>query len=126
MYAIIRQGGKQYRVSPGDLVRVELIPADPGARHALSEVLFVAHDAKDGQAARYEIGRPTVAGFAAEAEVVRHVKGPKHVVFWKSGRLPAMKKRGHRQTYTELRVLRLGDYSAPTPEAAPAAPAAAA
>lgn len=115
MYAVIRSGGKQYRVSPGEVLRVELLPVEPGSAVDLGEALFVAHDG-DG-AGRFQIGRPTVKGVTVAAEVVRTVKGPKLTVFWKNARLTAMKKRGHRQTYSEIRITRIGDTTWTAPAA---------
>jgi large subunit ribosomal protein L21 len=96
--AIIRTGGKQYRVSPGDRIRVEKLPHNPGDEIRLEDVLFF----KDGD--RVETGRPTVSGAAVVAEVIRQMKAKKVLVFKKRSKKGYEKLNGHRQNMTELLI----------------------
>jgi large subunit ribosomal protein L21 len=100
-YAVVRTGGKQYRVSPGDLVRVELLPAESGSTVELDQVLL----ASAGGAVR--IGTPLVAGVKVRAEVVEQGRAKKILVFKMKRRKNERRKRGHRQYVTTLRVLEI-------------------
>lgn len=97
-YAIVQTGGKQYRVAPGDTLRVESLPADEGDLLELTDVRMVV---RDGEVV---VGSPTVPGAKVIAEVVEHGKGKKVVVFKYKAKTRYRRKRGHRQPYTELRV----------------------
>jgi large subunit ribosomal protein L21 len=97
-YAIVRTGGKQYRVSAGDRIRVEKLPQNPGEEVRLSEVLLV----KDGDALR--TGRPTVEGAAVTGEVVRQFRDKKVLVFKKRSKKGYKKLQGHRQDLTEVLI----------------------
>ncbi len=98
MYAVVRTGGKQYRVQEGDLLEVELLDAPPGAAVTLDDVLLVV----DGE--RAHVGRPRVEGATVTARVVRHFRGPKIVVFKYKRRKNYRRKQGHRQELTLLRI----------------------
>ncbi len=98
MYAIIKTGGKQYRVSEGQAVRVEKLEGDPGDAVTLAEVLLVGGD---GQT---RIGTPRVEGASVTAEIVAQDRAKKIVVFKKKRRKGYHKKQGHRQAYTELKI----------------------
>jgi large subunit ribosomal protein L21 len=98
-YAIVRTGGKQYRVAPGDLVRVELLAGEPGATVELGEVLLTS----TGGALR--IGTPLIGGVRVIAKVVEQGKAKKILVFKMKRRKNERRKRGHRQRTTTLRVL---------------------
>ncbi len=98
MYAIIKTGGKQYRVSEGQTLRVEHLGGDPGDAVKLDSVLLVGGD---GQT---RIGTPTVSGASVEATIVRHARAKKIIVFKKKRRKGYHKKQGHRQTFTELKI----------------------
>ncbi len=98
MYAVIKTGGKQYRVSPGEVFRVEKINADVGAQVELNEVLLYS-DGSD-----VKVGRPIIDGMVVKAEVLEHGKGRKVVVMKKKRRQGYKVKRGHRQPYTSLEV----------------------
>ena len=100
-YAVVRTGGKQYRVSPGDLIRVESLVAEPGSTVELGEVLLTAA----GGAVR--IGTPLVNGAKVTATVVEHGKAKKILVFKMKRRKNQRRKRGHRQRTTTLRVLEI-------------------
>ena len=98
MYAVIKTGGKQYRVRPGDSVEVECLPYEVGEQIELDEVLLVAN----GNGVR--IGRPLVDGAKVKATVVRQAKGRKLIVFKYRPSKRYRRKRGHRQHLTRLRI----------------------
>lgn len=98
MYAVIKTGGKQYRVAPGEKIKIEQLQADVGATIVLDQVLMVA----DGEAVK--LGTPTVAGAKVSATVVSHGRGPKIRIFKMRRRKHYQKTQGHRQNYTEIRV----------------------
>ena len=98
MYAVIKAGGKQYRVAPGENIKIEQVQADVGATIVLDQVLMVA----DGEAVK--VGTPTVAGAKVSATVVAHGRGPKIRIFKMRRRKHYQKNQGHRQNYTEIRV----------------------
>ena len=98
MYAIIRTGGKQYRVQPGDVVRVERIAGEVGAKVTLDEVLLVAGDG----AAR--VGSPKVEGASVVGTVVEQDRDGKVRVFKYKKRKHYRRTRGHRQSYTAVRI----------------------
>lgn len=98
MYAVFKTGGKQYKASAGDIVRVEKLPADKGASIEIDEVLMVA----DGDDIR--VGAPTLEGGKVKAEVVAHGRGDKVRIIKFRRRKHHMKRQGHRQAYTELKI----------------------
>jgi large subunit ribosomal protein L21 len=98
MYAVIKTGGKQYRVAPGENIKIESLEADVGATIVLDQVLMVA----DGEAV--QVGTPTLAGAKVSATVVSHGRGPKIRIFKMRRRKHYQKTQGHRQNYTEIRV----------------------
>ena len=97
-YAIVRSGGKQYRVEAGDTIRVESLPGDDGDAVELEDVLMVSKDGK------VTVGTPIVAGARVLAMVAGHGKGKKVVVFKYKAKTRYRRKNGHRQLYTDLRV----------------------
>ena len=98
MYAVIKTGGKQYRVAPGEKIKIEQIPADVGAQIVLDQVLMVS----DGDAV--QLGNPLVAGAKVSATVLGHGRGEKVKIFKMRRRKHYQKTQGHRQNYTEIRV----------------------
>jgi len=98
VYAVIKTGGKQYKVSPGDVIRVEKIPGDPGQEIELSEVLLV------GEGNEVKIGQPLVEGAKVIATIVEQGRSRKIIVFKKKRRKNYRRKRGHRQYYTDLQI----------------------
>ena len=98
MYAVIETGGKQYRVSPGQTVEVELLPAEPGSSIALDRVLLVA---ADGQTL---VGQPTVAGAKVVGTIAREGRGEKIIVFKYKSKKRYRRTKGHRQDYTYLTI----------------------
>ena len=103
MYAVIKTGGKQYRVSAGEKIKVETIPADVGAEIALDQVLLMA----DGDAVT--LGDPLVAGASVKAKVIGHGRGDKIDIFKMRRRKHYRKSQGHRQNYTEIEILAIGN-----------------
>ena len=98
MFAIIQTGGKQYRVSPGDILRVEHLPGERGDEVLLEQVLLVA----DGDA--IQVGQPLVAGARVVSEILRQGKSKKIIVFKKKRRKKYRRKQGHRQLFTALEI----------------------
>ncbi len=99
MYAVIETGGKQYRVSPGEMLFVEKLPHPEGAKISLEQVLMVVDD--DGN---IRIGRPTVEGAVVKATVTSHQKGKKVLGFKYLPRDRYRRTIGHRQMHTWLRI----------------------
>ena len=98
MYAVIKTGGKQYKVAPGEKLKVEQIPADVGAQVVLDQVLMVG----DGESVR--LGQPTLTGATVQATVVAHGRGDKVQIFKMRRRKNYHRNQGHRQGFTELQI----------------------
>lgn len=98
MYAVIKTGGKQYRVAAGDLVKVEKITGDVGALVEFREVLLIANGEK------VEIGRPHLTDYTVIGEILEQKKNKKIVIFKAKRRKSYRKKQGHRQQHTILRI----------------------
>ncbi|HRK18182.1 MAG TPA: 50S ribosomal protein L21 [Hyphomicrobiaceae bacterium] len=98
MYAVIKTGGKQYRVAQNDVLTVEKLAGEAGAKVEFGEVLMIAGD---GAA---KVGSPTVAGAKVLAEVVEQTRGPKVIAFKKRRRKNSRRKRGHRQDLTTVKI----------------------
>jgi large subunit ribosomal protein L21 len=98
MYAVVKTGGKQYKVAPGEKLKVEQIPADVGAEVVLDQVLMVG----EGESVR--VGKPTVEGATVKATVVAQGRGEKIRIFKMRRRKHYQKHQGHRQNYTELKI----------------------
>jgi large subunit ribosomal protein L21 len=98
MYAVVKTGGKQYRVTTGEKLKVEQIPADVGAEVTLDQVLMV------GEGESVKIGAPLVSGASVKATVVAHGRHDKVRIFKMRRRKHYQKHQGHRQNYTELRI----------------------
>jgi large subunit ribosomal protein L21 len=99
MYAVIQTGGKQYRVEPGKTVVVEKLAGDAGAPVVFDQVLLVSSE--DGSIA---IGKPIVAGAKVTGSIVEQGRGPKLVVFKFRRRKNYVRKNGHRQDYTAVKI----------------------
>ena len=99
MYAVVKTGGKQYRVSAGEKLRIEQIAADVGQEIVLDQVLLVA----DGEALK--MGAPLVSGAKVTAKVLKHGRGDKVHIFKLNRRKHYRKSQGHRQNYTEIEIL---------------------
>jgi large subunit ribosomal protein L21 len=112
MFAVIKTGGKQYRVAADDLLQVEKIKGEPGEIVQFGEVLVVGGDPAT-------LGTPTVAGASVAAEVVEQGRGPKVIAFKKRRRKNSRRKRGHRQEFTLVRITEiLTDGAKPSKKAA--------
>jgi large subunit ribosomal protein L21 len=124
MFAVIRTGGKQYRVAPNDIIEVEKIAGQPGDIIELAEVLLLGGDGGP------KTGSPTISGALVAAEVLEQRRGDKIVVFKKKRRSTYRRTRGHRQELTALRITEIltdgkkPSKAAPRPEAKKAAPKA--
>lgn len=101
MFAVIKTGGKQYKVSPGQKLRVEKLDAAGGAVIRFSEVLLVA----DGD--KIDIGTPDVKGAAVEAKVMGLGRDDKKIVFKYHRKTRYRKKKGHRQHFTEIEIVKI-------------------
>lgn len=98
MHAVIKTGGKQYRVKTGEYLRVETLPSDVGAEVVFDEVLLVG----EGESAR--VGAPLVEGAQVKAEVLSHGRGEKIRIIKHRRRKHSHKTQGHRQNYTEIKI----------------------
>jgi large subunit ribosomal protein L21 len=98
MYAVIKTGGKQYRVTADDVLTIERISGHAGANVEFTEVLMVAG------AGEPQIGQPLISGAKVIAEVVKQGRGPKLIAFKKRRRKNSRRKRGHRQELTTVRI----------------------
>jgi large subunit ribosomal protein L21 len=119
MFAVIKTGGKQYRVAEKDVITVDKIKGAPGDLVEFAEVLVVGGD-------NVMVGTPTVAGASVAGEVVEQTRGAKVIAFKKRRRKNSRRKRGHRQELSVIRITEiLTDGRKPTPrtQAAEAAPA---
>jgi large subunit ribosomal protein L21 len=112
MFAVIKTGGKQYRVAADDVIKIEKVAGDPGQIIQLGEVLVVGGDS-------VILGAPTVPGASVAAEVVEQGRNAKVIAFKKRRRKNSRRKRGHRQEFTRIRITEiLTDGQAPTKTAA--------
>ena len=100
MYAVVRTGGKQHRVTPGETVKVEKLEGEVGSTIELSEVLLVAGDAEGD----LKIGAPLVDGAKVTGTIVAQARDTKILVFKMKRRKGYRRKQGHRQSYTEILV----------------------
>ena len=98
MFAVIKTGGKQYRVSPGDELRVETVEGAAGDAVSFDQVLMVG----EGESAT--VGAPTVSGASVKAEIVEQTRGKKIIIFKKRRRKNSRRKNGHRQPLTVVRI----------------------
>ncbi|MBX3154658.1 MAG: 50S ribosomal protein L21 [Deltaproteobacteria bacterium] len=100
MYAVIQTGGKQYRVEPGSTVVVEKLPGEKGASVVFDQVLLVS----SGDGGNVNIGKPVIAGAKVTGEIVDHVRGDKLVVFKFRLRKNYVRRNGHRQNLTAVKI----------------------
>jgi large subunit ribosomal protein L21 len=98
MYAVIKTGGKQYRVAPGEKIKIEQIPADVGSQIVIDQVLMV------GEGESVKVGNPLVSGAKVTATVMSHGRGDKVRIFKLRRRKHYAKTQGHRQSFTEVRI----------------------
>jgi large subunit ribosomal protein L21 len=98
MYAVIKTGGKQYRVTSGETLKVEILSGDVGTAIVLDKVLMIA----DGE--NLSVGKPLLTGATVSATIVAHGRGDKVRIFKMRRRKHYQKNQGHRQNYTEIRI----------------------
>jgi large subunit ribosomal protein L21 len=98
MYAVIRSGGKQYRVAPGQTIRLEKMAGDVGSKVELGDVLLVENEGN------IQVGSPVVANAKIQATVLEHDRAKKILVFKKKRKKQYRRTQGHRQDYTSVRI----------------------
>jgi len=98
MYAVIKTGGKQYRVSEGETLKIEKLEVEPGKKVTFNEVLMIA----DGE--NFQVGSPLVDKASVEAKVISQGKGKKINILKFKRRKQSMKRQGHRQLFTEIQI----------------------
>jgi large subunit ribosomal protein L21 len=98
MYAVVKTGGKEYRISQGDLIRVEKMEGKVGDQVTMKDILMVSHE---GQV---QVGNPLLANAVITGEIVQQVKGKKVLIYKMKRRKNYRRTKGHRQTYTYIRV----------------------
>ena len=101
MFAVLSAGGKQYKVSQGDLIEVEKLESNTGDTVTLDQVLMI------GEGENIEVGSPYVSGYKVSGEVVKQGKGDKIIVFKKKRRKNYRRKNGHRQLFTQLKITKI-------------------
>jgi large subunit ribosomal protein L21 len=113
MFAVIKTGGKQYRVAEDQMLEIEKIQGEPGQIIQLGDVLMLGGD-------QPQVGTPTISGASVAAEVVSQGRGPKIIAFKKRRRKNSRRKRGHRQEFTLIRITEiLTEGAKPTKTARP-------
>ena len=98
MYAVIRSGGKQYRVAPGQTIRLEKVAGDVGTKVEIKDVLLVENDGN------IQLGTPVIANVTVEGTVVEQDRMKKIIVFKKKRKKQYRRTQGHRQDYTAIRI----------------------
>ena len=120
MYAVIKTGGKQYRVAADDVITIEKVAGDAGAKLEFAEVLMIGGDSP-------KFGSPFISGAKVVAELVEHTRGPKVISFKKRRRKhSSQRKRGHRQYLTRVRITEISAGGAKAAKAKAEVPAEAA
>ena len=113
MFAVIKAGGKQYRVAAEDVIRIDRVTGEPGAVIEFGEVLVLGGDTPT-------IGAPTIAGATVAGEVLQHTRGDKVIAFKKRRRKNSRRKRGYRHEFSVIRITEiLTDGAKPSKEAKP-------
>jgi len=113
MFAVIKAGGKQYRVAAEDVIRIDRVTGEPGQIVEFGEVLVLGGDAP-------QIGTPTVVGATVAGEVLQHTRGDKVIAFKKRRRKNSRRKRGYRHEFSVIRITEiLTDGAKPSKEAKP-------
>ena len=101
MFAVLNTGGKQYKVSQGDLIEVEKLESSTGDTITLDQVMMV------GEGENVEVGSPYVPGYKVMGEVMEQGKGSKVIIFKKKRRKKYRRKNGHRQQFTQLKIIEI-------------------
>ncbi len=113
MFAVIKAGGKQYRVAAEDVIRIDRVKGEPGAIVEFGEVLVLGGDTP-------QLGMPTIAGATVAGEVLQHTRGDKVIAFKKRRRKNSRRKRGYRHEFSVIRITEiLTDGAKPSKTAAP-------
>lgn len=99
MYAVIQTGGKQYKVSEGDVLKIEKLPVEPGEQTVLDQILMIGDD--DGNV---KVGDPLVNGAKVTAAVIEQGRNKKIIVYKYKKRKNYRRKQGHRQAYTKIKI----------------------
>lgn len=97
MFAVIKAGGKQYRVAEDQVLKVEGVEGEPGTIVQIAEVIMLGGDTP-------QLGNPTISGASVAAEIIEHGRGPKVIAFKKRRRKNSRRKRGHRQDFVLIRI----------------------
>jgi large subunit ribosomal protein L21 len=97
MFAVIKAGGKQYRVAEDQLLKVEGVEGEPGTIVQIADVIMLGGD-------KPQLGNPTISGASVAAEIIEHGRGPKVIAFKKRRRKNSRRKRGHRQDFVLIRI----------------------
>ena len=112
MFAVIKAGGKQYRVAPEDVIRIDRVSGEPGQIVEFGEVLVLGGDSP-------QLGMPTIAGATVAGEVLQHTRGDKVIAFKKRRRKNSRRKRGYRHEFSVIRITEiLTDGAKPSKEEA--------
>lgn len=98
-YAVIKTGGRQYKVAPGDIVEVEKLPGEKGDAVVIQDILLL----REGETV--QVGTPLLNGFQVKGKILRQYRGPKLIIFKHRRRKNSRKKQGHRQHYTLLQIV---------------------
>ncbi|GMV04213.1 MAG: 50S ribosomal protein L21 [Gemmatimonadota bacterium] len=99
MYAVFETGGKQFRAEPGARIRIPTLQAEPGEKVTFDQVLLAGAEGDN-----VHVGTPVVDGAKVTAEVIRHARTPKIIVYKRKRRKNYRRKQGHRQGFTEIRI----------------------
>ena len=97
MFAVIKTGGKQYRVAEDQVLKVEGVEGEPGTIVQIADVIMLGGD-------KPQLGNPTISGASVAAEIIEHGRGPKVIAFKKRRRKNSRRKRGHRQDFVLIRI----------------------
>jgi len=115
MFAVIKAGGKQYRVAPEDVIRIDRVKSEPGEIVEFGEVLVLGGDAP-------QLGTPTISGATVAGEVLQHERGAKVIAFKKRRRKNSRRKRGYRHEFSVIRITEILTGGAKPSKTAPARP----
>jgi large subunit ribosomal protein L21 len=115
MFAVIKAGGKQYRVAPEDVIRIDRVNGEPGAVVEFGEVLLLGGETP-------QLGAPTVAGATVAGEVLQHARGDKVIAFKKRRRKNSRRKRGYRHEFSLIRITEILTEGAKPSKTPPARP----
>ena len=104
MYAIVKSGGKQYKVHPGEKIKIEKVPSGVGEEVVFDKVLLKAEDSSDGKDSMLVVGNPFIDGAVVKGKVVEQARDKKVKILKFRRRKHSMKSMGHRQPYSEIEI----------------------